>query len=145
MLSALPMRVKDHVNARVSCTYKRNIRRSKINTCSVGNRSVKGVLRSKYMPYIIYGGVKYIQTRHAIQCKRCLDTIESKHVHDFRFCSCKAVGIDGGVSSGNRILGNSADIEYRGMYCAMVDKKIWLPQHVIEEHFRGVKNEVCSS
>uniref|UniRef100_A0A6C0L7N0 DUF7695 domain-containing protein n=1 Tax=viral metagenome TaxID=1070528 RepID=A0A6C0L7N0_9ZZZZ len=106
---------------------------------------VKRFVPSKYMPYIVYGGVKYIQIRHAIQCKRCLDTIESKHVHDFIFCSCKAVGIDGGVSSGNRILGNADDIEYRGMYCAVVNKKIWLPQHVIEEHFRQVKNEVCSS
>lgn len=99
----------------------------------------KVFVHNKYMPSIVYGGVKYIQTRHAIQCKRCLDTIESKDVHD-----CKAVGIDGGVSPGNRILGNAADIEYRGMYCAMVGKKIWLPQHVIEEHFRGLKNEVGS-
>ena len=39
---------------------------------------------------------------------------------------------------------SAEDIEYRGMYCAMVGKKVWLPQHVIEEHFRGLKNEVGS-
>jgi hypothetical protein len=80
------------------------------------------------MPSIIYAGVKYIQKRNAIQCKKCLETIESKHPYDFKYCSCKAVGIDGGISDGNRILGNLSDIEDRSMYCAIVNKKkIWLP------------------
>jgi len=88
------------------------------------------------MPSIVYNGIRYTQTRHAIQCKKCLDTIESKHEHDFKYCSCKAVGIDGGISAGNRILGNLTDIEYRSMYCAVIDKKkIWLPQSAIDEHF----------
>ena len=80
------------------------------------------------MPSIVYGGVRYIQTRHAIQCKKCLETIESKHIHDFKYCLCGAVGIDGGISSGNRILGNLCDIEDRSVYCAIVQKKkIFLP------------------
>jgi hypothetical protein len=58
------------------------------------------------MPSIEYAGRRYTQTRHAIQCKKCLDTIESKHKDDFKYCSCKAVGIDGGISAGNSILGN---------------------------------------
>jgi hypothetical protein len=88
------------------------------------------------MPSIVYGGLRYTQTRHAIQCKKCLETIESKHVHDFKLCSCGAVGIDGGISAGNRILGNLSDIEERSMYCAIVQKKkVWLPQTAIEEHF----------
>ena len=87
------------------------------------------------MPSIIYGGVRYTQTRHAIYCKKCFETIESKHVHDFKECSCRAVGIDGGISAGNRILGDLSDIENRSMYCAIVDKKkIWLPQTAIEEY-----------
>jgi hypothetical protein len=58
-----------------------------------------------------------------------LETIESKHIHDFKYCSCHAVGIDGGISDGNRILGNLSDIEDRSMYCVIVKKKkIWLPQ-----------------
>ena len=90
-----------------------------------------------YMPSILYGGVRYTQTRHAIYCKKCKETIESKHVHDFKFCSCRAVGIDGGISAGNRILGDLSDMENRSMYCAIVDKKkIWLPQDVMEEHFK---------
>jgi len=80
------------------------------------------------MPSIVYGGLRYTQTRHAIQCKKCLETIESKHIHDFKYCACGAVGIDGGISSGNRILGNICDIEDRSIYCAIVDKKkILLP------------------
>ena len=80
------------------------------------------------MPSIFYGGVKYTQIRHAIQCKKCLETIESKHIHDFKYCSCMAVGIDGGISDGNRILGSPSDIEDRSMYCAIIgNKKFWLP------------------
>jgi hypothetical protein len=88
------------------------------------------------MPSIVYGGLRYTQTRHAIYCKKCMETIESKHVHDFKMCSCKTVGIDGGISAGNRILGDLSDMENRSMYCAVVEKKkIWLPANVIEEHF----------
>jgi hypothetical protein len=91
------------------------------------------------MPSIVYAGVKYIQTRHAVHCKKCLETIESKYSSDFKYCSCGAVGIDGGISDGNRILGNLCDMEDRSIYCATAgNKKIWLPQFVIEEHFRLV-------
>jgi hypothetical protein len=31
-----------------------------------------------------------------IQCAKCKDIIESKHRHDFKFCSCGAVAVDGG-------------------------------------------------
>ena len=31
-----------------------------------------------------------------IRCKRCGDIIESKTVHDFKFCKCGAVAVDGG-------------------------------------------------
>ena len=92
------------------------------------------------MPSIVYNGVRYTQTRHAIQCNKCLDTIESKHRNDFKYCSCNAVGIDGGISAGNRIIGNLSDIEYKSMYCAIVEKKkIWLPQAAIDEHFAMIR------
>ena len=80
------------------------------------------------MPHIIYGGVKYIQIRHDVRCKKCLETIESKDTYDFKYCSCKSVGIDGGISDGNRILGDVSDIENRSMYRAEFNnKRIWLP------------------
>ncbi len=31
-----------------------------------------------------------------IQCRKCKDIIESKTVHDFKFCKCGAVAVDGG-------------------------------------------------
>ena len=95
------------------------------------------------MPSIIYGGVRYNQTRHAIYCKKCEDTIESKTGNDFKLCKCGAVGIDGGISSGNRILGNLIDMETRAVYCAFVNKKrIWLPQEGVEERF-ATKSATC--
>jgi hypothetical protein len=80
------------------------------------------------MPYIVYGGVKYIQIRHAVKCKKCLETIVSNSIHDFKYCGCGAVGIDGGIFEGNTILGNPSDMESRSMYVANVgNKKVWLP------------------
>lgn len=34
--------------------------------------------------------------RNRIKCKYCGDIIESISVHDFKFCSCGKVAIDGG-------------------------------------------------
>lgn len=42
---------------------------------------------SAHMPKII---------RNAIRCKKCGDIIESKTVHDFKFCSCGSCAVDGG-------------------------------------------------
>ena len=44
-----------------------------------------------------------------IQCKKCKDIIESKHVHDFKWCSCKSIAVDGGLEYLRRI-GNLEDI-----------------------------------
>jgi hypothetical protein len=93
----------------------------------------------KKMPSIVYGGLRYSQVRHAIYCKICSTTIESLSVHDFKFCPCGAVGIDGGISAGNRILGKLSDMEERSMYRTVVNgRKIWLPQSVIEERFAAL-------
>ena len=95
------------------------------------------------MPSIIYGGVRYIQVRHAMYCKKCFDTVESKSCHDFQFCNCGSVGVDGGTAAGNRVLGKLTDMEDRRMYVAYVEKKkLWLPQSVIEEQFAelGARN-----
>lgn len=44
--------------------------------------------------------------RNLIRCKHCGDTIESKTTHDFQFCKCRAVGIDGGLDYPKRIFGS---------------------------------------
>jgi len=74
--------------------------------------------------YRVYGGVKYYKVRHAILCRICNDTIESKEDHDFRTCSCGSVSIDGGLQG--RVIGNY--FEDRSVFCAFVGgKRLWLP------------------
>jgi hypothetical protein len=73
---------------------------------------------------MIYGGVKYFLVRHAIFCKLCKGTIESKGVHDFKYCSCGTIAIDD-----ERRIGNPDYMETRNIYCATINgKKIWLPE-----------------
>ena len=87
------------------------------------------------MPSITYGGVKYIQVRHAIYCKLCKDTLESKT--GFKMCSCSSVGIDS-----DRTLGSLENIEQRSIYCAHVNgKKLWLPQEIIESTHLNMLNK----
>ena len=48
--------------------------------------------------------------RNAIRCKKCGDIIESKTVHDFKFCGCGSCAVDGGHDSLRRC-GNREDWE----------------------------------
>lgn len=45
-----------------------------------------------------------------IQCRKCLDVIQSEYRHDFKWCRCKSIYIDGG-SDYTRIGGNIENIE----------------------------------
>lgn len=36
--------------------------------------------------------------KNAARCKRCGDIIESEYTHDFKFCKCGAIAVDGGHS-----------------------------------------------
>lgn len=47
--------------------------------------------------------------RNAIQCRKCKDIIESTYVHDFKWCKCKSVFVDGGKEY-RRIGGHLEDI-----------------------------------
>ncbi|SEO90431.1 hypothetical protein SAMN04488134_11651 [Amphibacillus marinus] len=35
--------------------------------------------------------------KNIVTCKKCKDTIESKHRHDFQRCKCGAITTDGGT------------------------------------------------
>jgi tRNA(Ile2) C34 agmatinyltransferase TiaS len=37
-------------------------------------------------------------TRNAAKCLKCGDEIESKHQHDFKYCKCGSVFVDGGLA-----------------------------------------------
>ena len=43
-----------------------------------------------------------------IKCKKCGEVIESTYTHDFKYCKCKAVAVDGGHDYLRR-LGNQDD------------------------------------
>ena len=55
--------------------------------------------------------------RNRIKCKKCGENIESTSRHDFKFCKCGAVAVDGGKDYLRRV-GNKDDyeelIEYEG-------------------------------
>lgn len=48
--------------------------------------------------------------KNAIKCMKCGDIVESNYTHDFKFCSCEAVAVDGGTSYLKRC-GDFADYE----------------------------------
>lgn len=48
--------------------------------------------------------------RNAIRCKHCLDLIESIDTHEYKYCSCKKVAVDGGLDYLKR-LGEQEDYE----------------------------------
>lgn len=47
-----------------------------------------------------------------IKCKYCGDIIESRHVHDYKFCSCGTVGVDGGHYYLSRSFKTSPEKDY---------------------------------
>ena len=55
--------------------------------------------------------------RNVIKCNHCGDVIESKHVHDFKWCACGTVFVDGGLEYARRGYKNSpADFEELSEY-----------------------------
>lgn len=48
--------------------------------------------------------------RNSARCRKCKDEIESKHRHDFVWCKCGAIAVDGGKAYLRR-LGNPGDFE----------------------------------
>jgi tRNA(Ile2) C34 agmatinyltransferase TiaS len=63
--------------------------------------------------------VKQRIIRNAARCRKCGDVIESKHHHDFRFCKCGAIFVDGGHSY-IRWGGNPKDFEDLCEYAPVV-------------------------
>ena len=51
--------------------------------------------------------------RNAARCRRCETVIESRHRHDFVWCKCGAIFVDGGTDY-LRAGGNPADFEWVG-------------------------------
>lgn len=47
--------------------------------------------------------------KNIIKCVHCGDVIESKYTHDFKYCSCGTVAVDGGLSYLKRCFKSSPD------------------------------------
>lgn len=47
---------------------------------------------------------------NAAQCTQCGDVIASLHTHDFKLCSCRRIGVDGGQTCRRRIFREPTDI-----------------------------------
>lgn len=45
---------------------------------------------------------------NAAKCRKCGDTIISRHRHDFVWCKCGAIAVDGGLEYTRRV-GNYSD------------------------------------
>jgi hypothetical protein len=92
------------------------------------------------MPTIIHEGIRYQQSTHAIYCKLCQTEAHSRSRYDYKTCSCGQSGVDGGITLGNRYIGNLNDIEIRSRFFATVDgKKAWLSQEAINQYVQRPK------
>jgi len=47
--------------------------------------------------------------RNSVKCLKCGDEIESRSGHDFKWCSCRNVAVDGGREYGRRVGGADGD------------------------------------
>lgn len=50
--------------------------------------------------------------RNAIRCKHCGEVIESKSVHDFKYCSCGSCAVDGGHAYLRRCFINTPEEDF---------------------------------
>ncbi len=52
-------------------------------------------------------------TLNSIQCLHCEDVIVSTYVHDFKYCKCKKVAVDGGLLYLKRSFESSPEKDYK--------------------------------
>lgn len=67
-----------------------------------------------------------VDHRNIVMCNNCLDVIESVHRHDFKYCSCESVFVDGGRDYQRVGYKNKADLfivdsPYQGQYRRLGD------------------------
>lgn len=58
----------------------------------------------------------YNITRNSIECNRCGDEIESANVHDLKWCSCRAIAVDGGHEYLRRLYKSPGDYKDTSIY-----------------------------
>ena len=53
-------------------------------------------------------------TVNAIECQKCKEVIWSTHQHDFRYCSCGKIAVDGGQEY-TKVVGDRKNWEFRAI------------------------------
>lgn len=49
--------------------------------------------------------------QNEVKCLKCGDQIYSAHRHDFKFCSCESIGVDGGMDYLKRVFNEDSEYE----------------------------------
>lgn len=93
------------------------------------------------MPSTFYQGKRFVQTVHEIYCRHCKTKIRSESQHDFKMCPCGKVGIDGGITPGNRILGHQEDFVDLGRWRTETRPFQWIEGAELQQFWRLLREE----
>lgn len=77
----------------------------------------------------------------AIQCQKCKDIIYSRAHHDFHWCSCHSVAIDGGFDY-VKICGNREDFESVNYEVKATKKELYDDWNKMKDKYGVVKTKV---
>lgn len=92
---------------------------------------------------------KQIILRNSAKCLKCNDEVESTHVHDFKWCSCQAIAVDGGHWYTKRVANSFADIQDTSEFadCPEIiwDVLIRIPEKDWKETYEKLSNHLKES
>lgn len=93
------------------------------------------------MPTIQHEGRTYVLKTIRLKCLKCNTFCEtsSSHGRDLEHCDCGHVVVDGGISAGATVSGNSLQMEDYSIYRTEDKPKLQLPQEVVTEHHNRVR------
>jgi hypothetical protein len=92
------------------------------------------------MASIVWNNERYVQRTHAFRCLSCQKIVESTHTHDFKTCECGKVSVDGGITSGNSVLGDPHNMRDCSIWTTEAPMAKTLPQQVIDERHSRICN-----
>ncbi len=62
--------------------------------------------------------------KNSAKCLNCNDEVESTHVHDFKWCKCQSIAVDGGLEYTRRVANDLSQMEDTSEY-ADCPEYIW--------------------
>jgi len=77
----------------------------------------------------------------AIKCLKCGGTIFSRSVHDFRWCSCESVAIDGGFEY-TKVSGNPENYEFKDINVKATKTQLYKDWEHRTDKYGLIKKEV---